>query len=103
MRYQTTLRENIGYGQHEALHNDSRIAAAAEQGGAADLLHWLPKGYDTMLGRWFAEGYELSGGEWQKVALGGPLCARPIFWCWTSQPPRSMPDASMKSFSASTS
>jgi ATP-binding cassette subfamily B protein len=43
--------------------------AAAERGGATELIERLPRGYETMLGKWFDEGYNLSGGEWQKVAL----------------------------------
>ncbi|MFN8483844.1 MAG: ATP-binding cassette domain-containing protein, partial [Anaerolineae bacterium] len=41
----------------------------ARRSGAAPVLEGLPEGYDTMLGRWFQGGHELSGGEWQKVAL----------------------------------
>lgn len=73
VQYQTTLRENIGFGDIEHLHDDARLHAAATRSGANSLAERLPSGYDTMLGRWFAEGYELSGGEWQKVALARAL------------------------------
>jgi ATP-binding cassette subfamily B protein len=67
--YQTTARENIGFGKVEQLEDVSAIEHAAAEGGATELVERLPKQYDTMLGKWFEEGYNLSGGEWQKVAL----------------------------------
>ncbi|WP_322512363.1 ABC transporter ATP-binding protein [Chloroflexus sp.] len=70
VRYQTTARENIGFGQIDELANEPRIHAAAVRGGADEVLAQLPHGYDTMLGRWFEHGAELSGGQWQKIALG---------------------------------
>ncbi len=69
VRYQASVRENIGYGQIEALHDAGRLQGAAERGGADEVIATLPEGYDTMLGRWFERGHELSGGQWQKVAL----------------------------------
>jgi ATP-binding cassette subfamily B protein len=70
VRYQTTARENIGFGQVNALDDEKRILNAAERGGADEVIDTLPKRYDTMLGRWFERGSELSGGQWQKIALG---------------------------------
>ena len=70
VHYQTTVRENIGFGQIDALDDDPRVADAAERGGADEVVAALPQGMDTMLGRWFDKGQELSGGQWQKVALG---------------------------------
>lgn len=70
VRYQTTARENIGFGQIDELANEPRIRSAAVRGGADEVLAQLPHGYDTMLGRWFENGAELSGGQWQKIALG---------------------------------
>lgn len=67
--YQTTARENIGFGRVEQMEDAGRIAGAAERGGATELIERLPSRYETMLGKWFDEGYNLSGGEWQKVAL----------------------------------
>jgi ATP-binding cassette subfamily B protein len=67
--YQTTARENIGFGRVEQLENAPAMMRATEEGGATELIQRLPSGYDTMLGKWFDEGYNLSGGEWQKVAL----------------------------------
>jgi ATP-binding cassette subfamily B protein len=70
VRYQVSARENIGFGQIEELANELRIHTAAERGGADEVIERLPKGYDTLLGRWFEKGAELSGGQWQKIALG---------------------------------
>jgi ATP-binding cassette subfamily B protein len=73
VHYQATVRENIGYGQFDHLHDEARIAAAAQRSGAQSVADMLPLGYDTMLGRWFEGGHELSGGEWQKLALARAL------------------------------
>jgi ATP-binding cassette, subfamily B, bacterial len=70
VRYQVSARENIGFGQIEELANEARIVSAAERGGADEVIERLPQGYDTVLGRWFEKGAELSGGQWQKIALG---------------------------------
>jgi ATP-binding cassette subfamily B protein len=69
VRYVMTASENIGFGQIEALDDRARIAASAAKSGADALIEKLPQRYDTMLGRWFNDGRELSGGEWQKIAL----------------------------------
>lgn len=69
VRYQLTVRENIGFGQIDYLDDAQRIAEAARRGGADDILEVLPAGIETMLGRWFEHGFELSGGQWQKIAL----------------------------------
>ncbi len=68
VRYELTAGENIGLGQVEALHNSDRLHTAATSAGADTLLRQLPRGLDTQLGREFG-GRELSGGEWQKLAL----------------------------------
>jgi ATP-binding cassette, subfamily B, bacterial len=69
VRYQLSVRENIGFGQIDRLDDEARIEDAAERGGADDVIAELPQGIDTMLGRWFEKGNELSGGQWQKIAL----------------------------------
>jgi ATP-binding cassette, subfamily B, bacterial len=69
VKYQLTARENIGFGQIDQLENSTLIDQAAARGGADDVVNELPGGMDTMLGRWFQNGHELSGGQWQKVAL----------------------------------
>lgn len=69
VKYQLSVGENIGFGQIDRLEDKARILDSAERGGADDVVSELPQGMDTMLGRWFHEGHELSGGQWQKVAL----------------------------------
>lgn len=67
--YQFQMRENIGLGSIEHLHDEERILRAVQRGGADAVISSLPQGLDTQLGRWFKDGVELSGGQWQKVAL----------------------------------
>jgi ATP-binding cassette subfamily B protein len=67
--YQATAAENIGLGSLEAISNRDEILKASRQAGADELISNLPQGYDTALGKWFDAGVNLSGGEWQKVAL----------------------------------
>lgn len=67
--YQASVAENIGLGDMDRVEERKRIEEAARRGGAASLAEALPRGYDTALGKWFDTGVELSGGEWQKVAL----------------------------------
>lgn len=69
VRYYLAAAENVGFGQIEAIDDRERIIAAAEKSGADALIAQLPQGYETTLGRWFSEGRDLSGGEWQKIAL----------------------------------
>ncbi len=69
VHYDFSVRENIGFGQVEFIEDQKRIARAADKGGAAELVHSLPNGFDTILGRTFDKGVDLSGGEWQKIAL----------------------------------
>src|SRR2546422_8155860 len=67
--YQDTARQNIAMGNLEAAKNLSRIERAARDAGAHEVIAPLPNSYDTVLGKWFAEGTELSAGEWQRVAM----------------------------------
>lgn len=69
VRYHLAASENVGFGQIEALDDRPRIVRAAEKSGAHPLITSLPEGYETTLGRWFSKGRDLSGGEWQKIAL----------------------------------
>ena len=69
VRYDFLLRENIGVSQVEALDDDARIREAARRSLADSVAQRVPQGFDQMLGRRFENGVELSGGEWQKVAL----------------------------------
>jgi ATP-binding cassette subfamily B protein len=69
-QYQMTARENIGLSRTDALQNDAAIQGAGEKSGAVDVVSDLPEGYETMLGRLFPGGRQLSGGQWQRLALG---------------------------------
>ncbi len=69
IRYSFTAGENIGVGRIEAGIDRQRIEKAAEQSLAADVIAKLPLGYEQPLGKLFANGRDLSGGEWQKVAI----------------------------------
>jgi ATP-binding cassette subfamily B protein len=68
--YQATAAENVGLGDLMAIEDRWAVAGAARSSGADELISGLPDGYDTPLGKWFDRGVNLSGGEWQKVALG---------------------------------
>jgi ATP-binding cassette, subfamily B, bacterial len=70
MRYEMTAAENIAIGRIEELNNPFRIRSAALKSLADDVIHQLPKRYDQVLGTRFEGGIELSGGQWQKIALG---------------------------------
>jgi ATP-binding cassette subfamily B protein len=69
VRYQLLVGENIGVGDVAALEDEARWRRAAKKGLAHEMIEALPEGYRTQLGRWFADGRELSGGQWQKIAL----------------------------------
>lgn len=69
IRYSFSARDNIGVGRVEEKNNQLRIDQAAEQSLADAVIAKLPKGYDQQLGRLFKQGRDLSGGEWQKVAI----------------------------------
>ena len=69
MRYEMTARENIAVGQIEQVNNSERLRTAARKSLAEQVIATLPLHYEQMLGRRFEEGVDLSGGEWQKVAL----------------------------------
>ena len=68
-RYDVTAADNIGFGHIEALGERPLIEAAAKKGGIHQTMEKLPKSYDTMLGKTFDEGVDLSGGEWQQLAV----------------------------------
>jgi ATP-binding cassette, subfamily B, bacterial len=68
-RYQMLVGENIGAGDERAFEDEERWRSAAQKGLAADFVDSLPVGYHTQLGKWFKDGRELSGGQWQKIAL----------------------------------
>jgi ATP-binding cassette, subfamily B, bacterial len=68
-RYQLKVRENVGFGSVDHLEDEPRIERAVDRGGAEPVIEGLASGIDTQLGRWFENGTELSGGQWQKIAL----------------------------------
>jgi ATP-binding cassette subfamily B protein len=68
-RYQFTVGENIGTGDVRRFDDESGWQRAADMAKADDFIQAMPKSYQTQLGRWFKGGRELSGGQWQKVAL----------------------------------
>tara|TARA_R110002012_G_scaffold312248_1_gene522535 strand:- start:86075 stop:87910 length:1836 start_codon:yes stop_codon:yes gene_type:complete len=68
-RYEFTVRENIAIGDIDELDNQEKIEHAAELSLANQVISELKQGYDQQLGKRFAKGQELSGGQWQKVAL----------------------------------
>jgi ATP-binding cassette subfamily B protein len=67
--YQATASENIGLGNVPEIADRDAVVSASKQAGSDELIANLPEGYDTALGKWFDAGVNLSGGEWQKVAL----------------------------------
>jgi ATP-binding cassette, subfamily B, bacterial len=69
VRYQFTVGENVGVGDVNYLEDETRWQDAAQKGMAKPFIESLPSGFGTQLGRWFKGGQELSGGQWQKIAL----------------------------------
>ncbi|RYE07373.1 MAG: ABC transporter ATP-binding protein [Hyphomicrobiales bacterium] len=69
LRYSFTARENIGVGRIEETADLPRITRSAEQSLASEVIERLPGGYDQQLGKQFEGGQDLSGGEWQKLAI----------------------------------
>jgi ATP-binding cassette subfamily B protein/ATP-binding cassette subfamily C protein len=69
VRYQFTVGENIGVGDVHNLEDKHRWEIAAQKGLAQTFIERLPQSFQTQLGRWFKGGQELSGGQWQKIAL----------------------------------
>jgi len=68
-RYQMLVGENVGAGDERFFEDEERWRTAAAKGQASDFIDTLPAGYHTQLGKWFRDGRELSGGQWQKIAL----------------------------------
>ncbi|MCG6659325.1 ABC transporter ATP-binding protein [Halomonas campisalis] len=69
VRYQMKVGENLGAGDVAAFEDEARWQEAARRGLAEEFIADMPGGYHTQLGRWFKGGQELSGGQWQKIAL----------------------------------
>lgn len=64
-----SARSNIGFGSLDQLDQDEMILNAAKYASIDDVIHSLPQGLDTQLGKWFEEGQQLSGGQWQRLAI----------------------------------
>lgn len=69
IRYEMTVRENVGFGDVARLDDDDRVLDAVSRGGAGPVVESLDTALDTMLGRHFLDGHQLSIGQWQKIAL----------------------------------
>jgi ATP-binding cassette subfamily B protein len=69
VRYHLTARENIGVGQIDAMDDLPRIREAARRALADEVVDSLPQGYEQLIGRRFKTGVDLSGGQWQKIAI----------------------------------
>jgi ABC-type multidrug transport system fused ATPase/permease subunit len=69
VRYQFTVGENIGVGDVKRIEDEELWQLAAEKGMALPFIEKMPAQFDTQLGKWFKNGQELSGGQWQKIAL----------------------------------
>lgn len=69
VHYNATVEENIRLGALGEAVSERQLREAAMDAGAAEIIERLPLGYDTMLGKWFSSGAELSTGEWQRLAL----------------------------------
>jgi ATP-binding cassette subfamily B protein len=73
IHYELPARDNIGLGAVDRMGDEQALAAAVEQAGAADLMAGLPQGWDTVLSRAYPGGTDLSGGQWQRVAVARSL------------------------------
>src|SRR5690606_1083084 len=69
VRYHLTAADNIAVGQIHRRDDRARVAAAAERSLADEVIRRLPQDYEQMLGKRFGKGVDLSGGEWQKIAI----------------------------------
>jgi len=75
VHYELPVRDNVGFGAVELLGDDARIRSALDRAGALDFVEQLPNGLETTLSRSYADGAELSGGQWQRIAIARALMA----------------------------
>ena len=68
-QYQMSVRENIALSKSEEADLENSIQSASQKAGAKEFIEALPQGYENQLGRWFTGGHNLSGGQWQRLAL----------------------------------
>ncbi|MGW8958929.1 ABC transporter ATP-binding protein [Paenibacillus sp. NPDC055715] len=69
MHYEMSARHNIGFGSLERMEQDEELIHAARCAAIDQIITKLPQGLDTQLGKWFEDGYQLSGGQWQRMAI----------------------------------
>lgn len=69
VKYELKMKDNIGFGNIKDLHNKERMLQAADIAGIKKMTNNLPQGIDTQLGSWFSDSHQLSGGQWQRVAV----------------------------------
>ncbi|MED1956804.1 ABC transporter ATP-binding protein [Brevibacillus formosus] len=69
MQYEMSIRNNVGFGDLSLLHQDDKLYHALEKSGMRSLAEGFEQGLDTQLGKWFTEGLQLSGGQWQRIAI----------------------------------
>ncbi|HEY0582590.1 MAG TPA: ABC transporter ATP-binding protein, partial [Chloroflexota bacterium] len=69
VHYFLTARENVGFGDTRHIDDLARVRAVSQRAGVDQTIAALPEGYETMLGKMFEDGYDLSGGEWQRLAM----------------------------------
>jgi ABC-type oligopeptide transport system ATPase subunit len=96
-----TARDNIWFREHRSPPDQERIVAAARSTGADDFIARLPNGYETILGKWFEDGEELSIGEWRKWHWRERFCATRRSSSLTNQRARWTQRQSMRSFKGS--
>jgi ATP-binding cassette subfamily B protein len=75
VHYDLPVRDNVGFGAVELLDDDERIRTALDRAGALELVDALPHGLETTLSRSYADGADLSGGQWQRIAIARALMA----------------------------
>ncbi|WP_280633310.1 ATP-binding cassette domain-containing protein, partial [Paenibacillus polymyxa] len=69
VHYEMAVRDNIGFGNVASRENDEAIWTAIDKAGITDLIVGLPDKMNTLLGKWFEDGQQLSGGQWQRIAI----------------------------------
>jgi ATP-binding cassette subfamily B protein len=75
LHYELSVRDNVGFGAPHLLDDADRVRAVVERVGADGFVQRLPRGYDTTLSRTYADGADLSGGQWQRLAIARALMA----------------------------
>ncbi|HEX8393192.1 MAG TPA: ABC transporter ATP-binding protein, partial [Longimicrobium sp.] len=75
VRYRLPLRENVGFGHLRTMGDTAALEGALRDAGGGELLERMPRGWDTVLSREFEGGVDLSGGQWQRIALARALAA----------------------------